>query len=757
MRIRRLTQPDERSAFQRGFEYVIFGIMLCLVACRCTYTETLTSSGMSILEDYISVSRSLTFSVLTIFVVLLWFIVSFIRRELSFRISGLLAGLIIFTIAAGFSTFFAADRRASFNSYITIAGCVIAGIFFVQMLKRISTVRFTAIIIIALGVVNCYESFNQLSTSNDYMIEEYEKDPVSQLSAIGIEKGTLEEFLYEHRLYSKDIKGYFTTGNSLGSFLILTSFTAIGLFASRLRKFVKTRQNPVDAAILCVILAVLIICFVTAASKGATIAGIAGVIMLVCWILFKKVISQQRNILFGTAVIGGGAAIAGVMAFAVSKAYLPGGNSMLVRAEYWFAAARMIASNFFTGVGGGNFGYYYTLYKLPASIETVLDPHNMILSIAAQYGILGLIGFGLILLLPLTKVIVPVYEIENKDDYIRQDTTSPNRKIKYFIAFLITLVMFIVRPFLTPVAASDDAGVMFYVMIVMYIAPAAIFMFVVWLLDKALGEDIDTDILQASMFCGVVVVMLHNLIDFAIFEPGLMTMFFLVIACFVSLSQDKRNRFGWWIQIDKADATVLSVVLLAAFSLMLWWVYLPVIRTTLKLDSAFSTRTLDLNEVRQAAAYDRFDSKLYSFIGHVLWSQYHPDQQPENIVLAEKYFSTAISINRADFKNYRNLGKVRWEMADNTHTYKRKTLLTGAEDSYRLAIARYPGNSGLHLDLGKILFLQNRSEEANKEFAAALQIEEMFQKKFAQMYPNEKPVSRIGKENYEFLKGVVGE
>ncbi len=757
MRIRRLTQPDERSAFQKSFEHLILAVMLCFLACRCTYTETLTSSGMSILDDYISVSRSLTFSILTISVVLLWFIVSFVRRELMFRLSGQLSGLVIFTIAAGFATFFAADRRASINSYLTIAGCVISGVFFVQMLKRISTIRFMAIIIAALGIVNCYESFNQLTTSNNYMIEEYEKNPQSQLSLIGIEQGTLEAFLYEHRLYSKDIKGYFTTGNSLGSFLILTGFTTIGLFASKLRKFVKDRQNPVDVGILCFILAAQLACFLASTSKGAAAAAILGLAMLLGWMLFKKIIISQRNLLFSAAVIGGGGALALVIVFAASRAYLPGGNSMLVRAEYWFSTARMIADNFFVGVGGGNFGYHYTQYKIPAAIETILDPHNMLLSIAAQYGIFGLIGFAVILFLPLTKVVSQSYSSEQTDNKPRQDTSATSKRFKYFTAGLIALVLFIVRPFLIPVASTDDAGVMFYIMMVMYVAPAVIFLFIVWILDKAVGYDIDVEFMQAAMFCGLIAVIVHNLIDFAIFEPGIMSMFFLVTACFVSLGLDRLNRFGWWIQIDKPDAAVLSGVLIVTFSIVLWLGYIPVIQTTYKLNKAFSTRVLDLQRVAKAARTDRFDGKLYTFIGQVLWQGYDPKEQPENLTLAEKYFSTAISVNRADFKNYRNLGKVRWEMADNTQTYKRKTLLTGAEDSYRLALTRYPGHASLHLELGKILFLQDRPQEANSEFTAALRIEKMFQTKFAQMYPEEKPISRIGKENLEFLKGVVGE
>jgi O-antigen ligase len=683
-----------------------------------------------------------------------WFIVNLIRGEFTFRVSGFITGFSIFTLAAAIATFFAPDSRSSINSYLTMAGCVIIGIFMVQMLKRISTIKLVSIIIVALAVVNCYESFNQFTTSNDYMIEQYNENPQEQLSKLGIESGTLQAFLYEHRLYSKDIKGYFTTGNSLGSFLILTGFTTIGLIAGKLRKYMQTRQNPVDACILLVILLAQILCFFAATSKGAAAAAFIGAVMFAVWIFFRKIISEKRNLLFFAALLGGGFAVTAIIGFAAYTAKLPGGNSMLVRAEYWFAAARIIANNFLTGIGGGNFGYYYTLFKMPAAIETVQDPHNMLLSIAAQYGIIGLIGFALILFLPLTRVIMPKYEIDASQD-IQCDTSTHSKKLKYAIAIFITLVMFIARPFLIPVESVDDSGVMLYILIVMYAAPAVIFLFIFWLMDKAIGKEVDTEYLQASIFCGIIAMLIHNLIDFAIFEPGVMSLLFLAIACFVSINKYRLNHFGWHIQIDRPDAIIVSAFGAAGLLVVIWLGYIPVVCATMRLHKAFWSKTLNLRQVVEASACDPFDCNISPFIAKVLWSEYDPEKNADNLALAEKYFSIAIRENPADFKNYSNLAKVRWEMADNTQTYKRKVLLTGAEDAYRMALSRYPGNADLHLELGKVLFLQDRPDEAQREFAAALTIEEMFREKFAKMYPDEEPVSRIKPENYQFLKGVV--
>ena len=320
---------------------------------------------------------------------------------------------------------------------------------------------------------------------------------------------------------------------------------------------------------------------------------------------------------------------------------------------------------------------------------------------------------------------------------------------------LIAITMFIVRPFLIPVSGIDNTGVMLYIIIVMYAAPALIFIFVAWLMDKAIGDDINLEYLQASIFCGIVAMLMHNLIDFAIFEPGVMSMFFLVTACFISISKDRLNRFGWEIKIDRSDAIIVSTFALAALVVVLWLGYIPILCATSKLNKAFDSKTLDMQEVAKASACDPFECNISPFIAKVLWSEYDSEKNSDNLMLAEKYFSLAIKKNVADFKNYKNLAKVRWEMADNTQTYKRKTLLVGAEDAYRMAIARYPGNAETHLELGKVLFLQDRATEANEEFRAALRIEEMFRDKFSKMYPETKQVSRIKPESYQFLKGVV--
>ena len=89
---------------------------------------------------------------------------------------------------------------------------------------------------------------------------------------------------------------------------------------------------------------------------------------------------------------------------------------MLVRWQYWDASVKMFLDNHIIGVGGGNFSSYYPQYKTPSAPETVSDPHCFVLSILTQYGPLALLGFLIIILVPLWR--------NSLDDNINLKTTQ---------------------------------------------------------------------------------------------------------------------------------------------------------------------------------------------------------------------------------------------------------------------------------------------------------------------------------------------
>lgn len=67
-------------------------------------------------------------------------------------------------------------------------------------------------------------------------------------------------------------------------------------------------------------------------------------------------------------------------------------KSLKYRLEYWAATSQMIVDHIWIGCGPGNFRPNYFHYKLPGASEEILDPHNMLLDVWANAGVVAWAG-----------------------------------------------------------------------------------------------------------------------------------------------------------------------------------------------------------------------------------------------------------------------------------------------------------------------------------------------------------------------------
>ena len=67
-------------------------------------------------------------------------------------------------------------------------------------------------------------------------------------------------------------------------------------------------------------------------------------------------------------------------------------KSLKYRLEYWAATSQMIVDHIWLGCGPGNFRPNYLHYKLPGASEEILDPHNMLLDVWANAGVVAWAG-----------------------------------------------------------------------------------------------------------------------------------------------------------------------------------------------------------------------------------------------------------------------------------------------------------------------------------------------------------------------------
>jgi O-antigen ligase len=71
-------------------------------------------------------------------------------------------------------------------------------------------------------------------------------------------------------------------------------------------------------------------------------------------------------------------------------------KSLQYRLEYWWSSLQVIREAPLLGTGPGQFRQHYLAHKLPRSSEEIADPHNLILDVWANGGLLALVGLALV-------------------------------------------------------------------------------------------------------------------------------------------------------------------------------------------------------------------------------------------------------------------------------------------------------------------------------------------------------------------------
>jgi len=737
-------------------EYILFGIYLCVIALRTTFTEGLSAQSAGQPTDLTSTVYSLLISAVLIFSFVLWFLCSFFSSRFSYRFTGIEIGLAFFCASAVVSGLAAADKRMVISGFIALLAPILMALLLVQILNCPSKIKVVLAVIAALGIVSAYRCWEQHS-ENEHLIEFYEQNTEAALAQQHIAPNSLKHFQFEHRLYSKDISGFFTTSNSAGSFALMASFAAIALFIDRFRN---RNFAPLGFAwlITCgIAVAVVIFGLVITASKGAIGAALAAAVMFVAYLYFGGWLSRHRKaILVFCLLLGliGSCAIAG---YGITHGRLPGGNSMLVRWQYWHAAARMYADHPFTGVGPGNFANYYPYYKPAAALETVADPHNFVLTILTQYGPIGLIAFLAMIFVPLWTVSSP----KSVSSPLEAHQSEPAfKKLAIVVAIIISAALLSIRPIIFPIPPAASTQERNAAILILYIMPVIVFIagFLLVAVGQRPAKKSHASITIAALFCAVLGVALHNLVDFAIFEPGVYTTFWAIAACLIALDYQRKSRPQLVLSPTPLAKVVAVVVALVMLGVYVYFVWQPVYNSTAKIQQAQEAASNGeferAHNLLTAAAKDDSLSPTASLLNGRLYLQRFIDSQPKQTSLllqSEKHMREAITRNEADFGNFERLTEVYNQWAE-VSTLKKYDLLTKAFNSANRAVELYPGAGRLRIELAEIAENLGKTDFAIAQYKKAIEIEDAYRRQFRIMYPDREIFSRLGEEKYNSAK-----
>lgn len=741
-----------KSGLQSILKDILFVICLSVLVLRTTVTEgmNLQLGGKSL--DFSTMIFSQSISLVLVLIFTAWFISALWQKIFVYRFTGIEIPVLFFLVAAVVSTIFASDKRAAINQTSIFVSIMLTMIVLTQLLDSPVKIKIVLMALIASAIVNCFEIMNQFLVTNDMMIDQYEKSPQDMLQALKIIPGTLNHMLFEHRLYSKDIKGFFTTSNSAGSFLILSLFSAAVLLHIVYRRI---KLDKYSRNILTAVTVIIAVSFFVTGSRGAMVSFVAAAVLLAGYFFFGAKVARHKKLCILVVLVVITAVCGTVVLYGMAKGTLPGGNAMMVRWQYWTSAAQMCMDNFKTGIGPGNFSTAYLHYKPASAIESVSDPHNFVLSIMSQFGPLGLAAFLCIIFIPLLKVI-----FKADAGFADLQQAGDRKKLTGILIAAVCLTMLVVRPFGVPVTLSQSGIDNIIAVLTLYAGPASAFFISFMLLNSALSvvkfESAELKVIAVFLFCAVCGVLIHNLIDFALFEPSVFSFFSCVLACLLVLSSGKIvsihiSRPARWL------ATVICInMVICAFG----FTFLPSLQSCLKIQRAVKlSQKSQFDEAAKILYETQYDDKFGSSgpamnAGLFMQRFNLAGKKIQFLKNSQQCLFTAIKRDPTDYRNYENLSRLYSSLAF-YEPDKRDFWLGEALEAAESARERYPGLGRFYFNIGYLNELLGDRQAALENYRKAIEIEDSFQSQFAVMYPGRETISRIDPRKYLMAKQKV--
>lgn len=735
--------------------------MLSIAVLRATFIETPHIESPSRITPLSNEAISLLLSAALLAAPVAWWMLSGLAGRRPWRRTYCTGAIGVFCALGLAGACFASDKRAALTDWAVLISGPAAGLLAVQLFDRKEKVRLFLWLLLAVAAAATYTCYDKMASSNAQIIGEYEKNPAAMLATLGIEPGSLQQWQYEHRLYSRDVSGFLTTSNSAGSFFLLAVFAGIGLCIEAFR----ARGNEATlVAMICAGLATAaaLAGLMMTQSKGALVAfAVFAAILAIC-VMFRTALWKFRTGVCAALAVFVLAAVVLTVAYGVRHGRLPGGNSMLVRWQYWVASLQIAQEHPVLGVGGGNFVPYYMLYKNPAAPETISDPHNWALSILCRFGLAGLATMGWAMLRPVGRMFGAALKSDGHGTPCGNDSPYGERFLWLTLLAGVMVALLSIRPGIFGLAAqTPSANEYSAAFLLLFAIPASIVALVFGVLRCAGAGDASLNrpntALIAAIACGLGAVLLHNLVDFALFEPGVWTMFWLLMAAGLALADSDTSDGG-------SHAAALNTSLLrrvvpaAVYGLMVLFVVVPPVRRGVLIYRAVRSPAAAKAEtlLQQAVAVDTLSPDAAVMAARLLMQYYEQRGGTQNPTLPQKalaFAEIAVARTPADPRPRRLMGDILLAAAQQTQNAdEKKAAQEKAYRAFQEAVKRYPGSDMINYRLGILAEELNRPEEAIAYLEAALDIERRYRAQFAVMYPHQQEViSRLGPSVYADL------
>jgi tetratricopeptide (TPR) repeat protein len=769
------------------------------------------------------VTAMTVFAALIITLTFLWILFRFKSTPFTWRKTSLTIPLLLLALGSGFSYMATSNKHSARIEIWNLLSVIILGILLIQLLNASWKRNFLLCVLAATGVVMGHRCWEQSSHEFSEVEKTFLEDPNQALITQGIPPGTYAAQQYAARVTSRDIRGYFGVSNTAAAFFILSIMATAALIFDRVQKKNLNRDWHFLLAGGLLLLIQIVGLWLTQ-SKGGIVSfcaalGFTGVV----WITRKTLQRHWRKTIVLCIVL----TIVAIVAVAAHGMYhdrLPT-NSMWVRWQYWKASADMIAddTHWITGVGPQNFGDYYPRYMNPAAPETVKDPHCLPIALWSQWGLFGLLAFiwavgaiALRLARPPTEQLSDSPESDTDVTKSLDGSAPPTEPKKIWIyGILIAAGILLLRLAVSDLSGCDNPSTTVSVLLTSFVIPSVIW-FAAFIILLALTRTTEDPSQPEQARCaddnqqhtnpnpshasspiililggGLLGFLVHNIIDFGFFRPGVAGICFACIAIAIA---SRPNRSQETCTGKYFNITLTAFLLAAAAVYHLWCnVALPIAKSQHELDQALLHPAEALTWLETAKQHNPNDPEPKYLTATYKFQQWYaaggndeslfkqaindlPTIEPPN---ADYSYPLTLSLmcRLAALENtplrqnqaYLSYKKLLFEFFARTQTAKIKCNVVYAQQALQnaeIALRLNPNDSNLLIYYADLLIFsapalkrEKGYEQASQALNKALENEKAFLEQQKEMYPERtEPVYRVEPQKVkqaQFLQNLL--
>jgi hypothetical protein len=602
------------------------------------------------------------------------------------------------------STVWASDKFAAVVSGFHLLSGAVLFWAATQLVRSWRRLRIVAGVCVALLLLHAAQALSYRFVDLPDIRKDWQAHREEHLRDRGLEPGSFAAQTFESKLLRGELMGFHASPNSFAAVTVMLMVIAAGVVAQRLKN--DDGVGWIIVPIAGIALGCAIIVWADSKTAYATpvlAAGILGVLAL------------RGNWLAAHAKL---AYVVGVACFVVGALAVVGHgmrhgslviDSLTFRWRYWVGAAHIIADHPILGVGWENFGLHYLSARLPIAAEEVRDPHNFLVRFTSELGIVGgvlAIAFMLRLWWDATRPRLPERVTESRSTPAISTTFAA-----VVASFVLNVLATVDFGFIS--AGGPSAGPAYVLLKLLERGAGAIlvlvgvFATVTRALPEADVDDRPSPWVLYGILTGLGVFLLHNLVDFSLFEAGPMFLFALLAGSALGMR-------------DAAGATTKrrATLVVAAAATVFWLVAAAAMAVPVLIAES------DANAGEEAVRTSRFEQAIQAYQDAAATVPYNGDYAfRAGRILASAKDGAAAERARASFDaaiRANPLNAAYYATRAEFESHQSQPDPARVRGDFDRSLALDPENVQTRLDYAKVLETLNDSGDAREQYEQAL-------------------------------------